>query len=61
MRNPYASPDPRDSGIRWWLLLVVVAVLTLVLVVSFGKDPTPGPHFGYSASNLESGRTLFGR
>ena len=60
MRNPYAAPDPRDSGTHWWLLLVVVAALTLVLVVSPGKDRSPGPHLGYSGS-LESGRTLFPR
>ena len=61
MRNPYAAPDPRDSGIHWWLLLVVVAVVTLVLVVSLGKDRSPGPHLGYSAGTLESGRTPFPR
>jgi hypothetical protein len=57
MRNPYAAPEPRNSNTVWWLLLVVVAVLTLVLVVSLGKDRTPGTHLGYSAGSLERGWT----
>ena len=61
MRNPYAAPDPRDSGTHWWLLLVFVAVVVLALVVSLGKDRTPGPHLGYSVGSLESGRTPFPR
>jgi hypothetical protein len=61
MRNPYAAPEPRNSNHVWWLLLVIVAALTLVLVVSLGKDRSPGPHLGYSAGSLESGRTAFPR
>ena len=61
MRNPYATPEPRDSNHVWWLLLLIVAVLTLVLVVSLGKDRTPGTHLGYAAGSLESGRTPFPR
>ena len=42
MRNPYAAPEPRDSNHVWWLLLVLVALVTVLLVLSFGKDRTPG-------------------
>ena len=47
MRNPYAARDPRDSGTHWWLLVVVVALATLVVVVSLGKNPrqSSGPNF----------------
>jgi hypothetical protein len=61
MRNPYAAPEPRETNIFWWLLLVVVAVMTLVLVVSLGKGPSAAGHLGYSAGSLESGRTPFSR
>ncbi len=61
MRNPYAAPDPRDSGTHWWLLVVVVALATLVVVVSLGKDRSAGGHLGYAASILESGRAPFPR
>ncbi len=61
MRNPYAAPEPRDSNTVWWLLLVVVALVTMVLVVSFGKDRAPGSHLGYSAGSLENVRTPFPR
>ena len=61
MRNPYAAPEPRDSNHVWWLLLVVVALVTVLLVLSFGKDRTPGTHLGYAAGSLESGRTPFFR
>ena len=42
MRNPYAAPEPRDTNHVWWLLLVLVALVTVLLVLSFGKDRTPG-------------------
>ena len=61
MPNPYAAPEPRDSNHVWWLLLVVVALVTVVLVLSFGKNRIPSPHLGYSAGSLESGRTPFPR
>ena len=60
MRNPYAAPEPPDTAIRWWLLLVVVAALTLVFVVSLGKDRTPGGHLAPVVS-IDSNRTLFSR
>ena len=50
MRNPYAAPEPRDAA--WWLLLLLVAALTLVLVVSPGKDRAPGTHLGYAPGQL---------
>ena len=58
MRNPYAAPEPRDSNHVWWLLLIVVALVTLVIVGLLGKERAPGTHLGYSAGSLESGRTL---
>ena len=61
MPNPYAAPEPRDSNHVWWLLLVVVALVTVVLVLSFGNGRTPGPLVGYAAGSLESGRTPFSR
>ena len=51
--------EPRDAA--WWLLLLLVAALTLVLVVSLGKDRAPGPHLGYGPGSLEAGRTPFPR
>jgi hypothetical protein len=60
MRNPYAAPDPRDSGIHWWLLLVVVALLTVVLVVLLGKDRPVRGHLAPVVS-IDGSRTPLSR
>ena len=59
MPNTYAAPEPRDAA--RWLLLILVAALTLVLVVLLGgKDRSAGGHLAPVVS-IDGNRTLFSR
>jgi hypothetical protein len=37
MKNPYEPPEDKSRNLKWWLLLVVAALLTW-LVIEMGSE-----------------------